>query len=145
MKILTAAEMAAADKRSVEQGVPVAVLMENAGAAVARFCLRRFSGDGLVVAICGKGNNGGDGFVAARHLAEGGRKVRVALLGSAGELKGDAAAAFAAMKRQAGLELHEIGDEPARARRLCWMPWWGRGSSRLCAVLRWQRAICWRR
>ena len=113
MKILTAAEMAAADKRSVEQGVPVAVLMENAGAAVARFCLRRFSGDGLVVAICGKGNNGGDGFVAARHLAEGGRKVRVALLGSAGELKGDAAAAFAAMKRQAGLELHEIGDEPA--------------------------------
>jgi NAD(P)H-hydrate epimerase len=113
MKILTAAEMAAADKRSVEQGVPVAVLMENAGAAVARFCLRQFPGDGLVVAICGKGNNGGDGFVAARHMAATGRSVRVALLGVAGELKGDAAAAFASMKKQTGIEVRETGDEAA--------------------------------
>jgi hydroxyethylthiazole kinase-like uncharacterized protein yjeF len=113
MKILTAAEMADADQRSVEQGVPVAVLMENAGAAVARFCLRRFPGDGLVVAICGKGNNGGDGFVAARHMAEAGRRVRVALLGTASELKGDAADAFATMKKQSGVEVRETGNESA--------------------------------
>jgi len=113
MKILTAAEMAATDKQSVEQGVPVAVLMENAGAAVARFCLRRFPGDGLVVAICGKGNNGGDGFVAARHMAEAGRRVRVALLGTASELKGDAADAFATMKKQSGVEVRETGNESA--------------------------------
>jgi NAD(P)H-hydrate epimerase len=113
MKILTAAEMAAADQRSVEQGVTVAVLMESAGAAVARFCLRRFAGQGLVVVLAGKGNNGGDGFVAARHLAAAGRRVRVALLGTVGELKGDAADAFAAMKQQAGVEARETGDETA--------------------------------
>jgi hydroxyethylthiazole kinase-like uncharacterized protein yjeF len=113
MKILTAAEMAATDKQSVEQGVPVAVLMENAGAAVARFCLRRFPGNGLVVAFCGKGNNGGDGFVAARHMAEAGRRVRVALLGTASELKGDAADAFATMKKQSGVEVREAGNESA--------------------------------
>ena len=76
MKILTAEEMGTADKRSVELGVPVSELMENAGAAVAKFCLRRFSVDGTmaqaIVVLCGKGNNGGDGFVAARHLTDAG-------------------------------------------------------------------------
>jgi NAD(P)H-hydrate epimerase len=94
MKILTAEEMGAADRRSVEAGVAVEQLMEAAGAAVARFCLRRFGGDGLVVVLAGKGNNGGDGMVAARHLAQAGRSVRVALLGAAGDVKGDAAAAW---------------------------------------------------
>ena len=107
MKILTAAEMADADQRSVEQGVPVAVLMENAGAAVARFCLRQFPGNGLVVAVCGKGNNGGDGFVAARHMAEAGRRMRVALLGAASDLKGDAERAFYLAK------LDRAGGEPS--------------------------------
>jgi len=87
--------MGEADKRSVAMGVSVASLMENAGAAVARFCLRRFAGDGPVVVLCGKGNNGGDGFVAARHLAEAGRFVRVVLLGAAGDVKGAAAEALA--------------------------------------------------
>src|SRR5882762_10222874 len=94
MKILTAAEMAATEKRSVEMGVPVWTLMTNAGAAVARFCLRRYVGNGLVVVLAGKGNNGGDGMVAAVAMAEAGRMVRVALLGSAGELKGEAERAF---------------------------------------------------
>ena len=117
MKILTAAEMADADQRSVEQGVPVAVLMENAGAAVARFCLRQFPGNGLVVAVCGKGNNGGDGFVAARHMAEAGRRMRVALLGAASDLKGDAERAFYLAKldraggEPSGVEVIEIADE----------------------------------
>ena len=94
MKILTAEEMGGADRRSVEAGVSVETLMQHAGEAVARFCLRRFGGDGLVVVLAGKGNNGGDGMVAALRLAEAGRQVRVALLGKAGELKGDAAAAW---------------------------------------------------
>jgi NAD(P)H-hydrate epimerase len=94
MKVLTAEEMGAADRRSVESGVAVAQLMECAGAAVARFCLRRFPDDGLVVVLAGKGNNGGDGLVAARYLAQAGRRVRVALLGAASELKGDAAVAW---------------------------------------------------
>jgi NAD(P)H-hydrate epimerase len=86
MKILTAAEMGAADKRSVEAGVPIATLMENAGAAVARFCVRRFGVDEErerpVVVLCGTGHNGGDGMVAARHLAEAGCMVRLVLIGS---------------------------------------------------------------
>jgi NAD(P)H-hydrate epimerase len=94
MKILTAEEMGAADRRSVDAGVPVRTLMLNAGAAVARFCERQFRCDGLVVVLAGKGNNGGDGMVAALRLVEAGRKVRVALLGEAGDLKGEAAAAW---------------------------------------------------
>ncbi|QMV18113.1 NAD(P)H-hydrate dehydratase [Granulicella sp. 5B5] len=110
MKILTAAEMGAADRRSVEAGVSVSVLMENAGAAVARFCLRRFGGAGLVVVLCGKGNNGGDGLVAARYMAEGGRNVRVLLLGAANELKGEPVKAFAAAVITA-MGLHAAGSE----------------------------------
>src|SRR5580658_4951839 len=94
MKILTAEEMGAADKKSVEMGVPVRTLMQNAGEAVARFALRQFAGEGLVVAVCGKGNNGGDGMVAAVTMAEAGRNVRVALLGRADELKAEAERAF---------------------------------------------------
>ena len=73
MEILTAAEMAVVDRRTAEEfGVPVAELMENAGAAVARFCLRQYPAAKRVVVFCGKGNNGGDGLVAARVLAEAG-------------------------------------------------------------------------
>ena len=111
MKILTADEMGAADRRSVDAGVPVAQLMEAAGAAVARFCLRRFAGDELVVVLAGRGNNGGDGMVAARHLAEAGRRVRVALLGLAADVKGDAAAALESAKKQRGVEMVEVTDE----------------------------------
>jgi hydroxyethylthiazole kinase-like uncharacterized protein yjeF len=117
MKILTAEEMSAADRRSVEAGVPVAQLMEQAGAAVARFCLRRFAGDGLVVVLAGKGNNGGDGLVAALRLAEAGRRVRMALLGAASELKGEAERAFYLARldkaggEPSGVEVLEIADE----------------------------------
>jgi hydroxyethylthiazole kinase-like uncharacterized protein yjeF len=110
MKILTAEEMGAADRRSVEEGVPVAQLMENAGAAVALFCLRRFAVEGWVVVLAGKGNNGGDGMVAARHLAEGGRRVRVALLGSAGELQREPTKAWVDAVA-AGVEVRELSDE----------------------------------
>jgi hydroxyethylthiazole kinase-like uncharacterized protein yjeF len=117
MKILTAEEMGGADRRSVEAGVSVGTLMQHAGEAVARFCLRRFGGDGLVVVLAGKGNNGGDGMVAALRLAEAGRQVRVALLGKASELKGEAARAFYLARvdkaggEPSGVEMREIEDE----------------------------------
>src|SRR5580698_4516525 len=108
MKILTAAEMGEADRLSVTAGVPIAALMEEAGHAVARFCTRHFAGHGLVVVLGGKGNNGGDGFVAARYLTASGRLVRVVLLGDSDDVKGEAAEALWASREA---ELIEIADE----------------------------------
>jgi NAD(P)H-hydrate epimerase len=114
MEILTAAEMAAVDRRSVELGVPVATLMENAGTAVARFCLRLYPGARRVVVLCGKGNNGGDGFVAARVLAREKVMVRVVLLGQAHEVKGEAADALRRMRDEApSAILDEVMEEAA--------------------------------
>jgi ADP-dependent NAD(P)H-hydrate dehydratase / NAD(P)H-hydrate epimerase len=91
MKILTAAEMRAADTATTaEHGIPSISLMENAGAAVARFVLEELPDGDRIVVLCGKGNNGGDGFVAARILAEAGCDVAVLLLGHAEDLEGDA-------------------------------------------------------
>jgi ADP-dependent NAD(P)H-hydrate dehydratase / NAD(P)H-hydrate epimerase len=95
MKILTAAEMRAADAAtSAEHGIASMSLMENAGAAVARFVLQELPDAERIVVLCGKGNNGGDGFVAARILAEAGCDVAVLLLGRAAEVKGDARTAL---------------------------------------------------
>ena len=82
MKILTAEEMGAADRRTAEEfGVSLGTLMVAAGGAVATFCLREYPGACKVTILCGKGNNGGDGFVTARALVRSGIKVRVILLG----------------------------------------------------------------
>ncbi len=84
------------DRLTAEQfGISSITLMENAGAAVARFVLREYPSHNRITVLCGKGNNGGDGFVAARHLAEAGRAVTVMLLGDPAGLKGDAKAMFA--------------------------------------------------
>ncbi len=98
MKIVSAAEMRAIDRATSEQfGVPSLTLMENAGTAVARFVLGDYPRAERVGVICGKGNNGGDGFVVARKLTEAGRAVRVLLLCDPAELRGDAAAMFGQM------------------------------------------------
>lgn len=95
MKILTGDEMRATDRLTSERyGVPSLELMEHAGRAIARFVLREFPEALKVAVLCGKGNNGGDGFVAARMLQEAGRKVQVLLLGYPDDLKGDAKAMF---------------------------------------------------
>ncbi|MBB6142283.1 NAD(P)H-hydrate epimerase [Silvibacterium bohemicum] len=95
MKILTAEEMRATDRVTVEKfGVASIDLMRHAGAAVARFVEREYAGCRRIVALCGKGNNGGDGFVAARNLAASGCEVQVLLIGSPEDLKGDAKTAF---------------------------------------------------
>lgn len=96
MKIVTAAEMREIDRITTERfGVPSLGLMENAGTAVSDFVLSHCSAAKSVGVICGKGNNGGDGFVAARKLKEAGRDVSVLLLADPSELRGDAAAMFA--------------------------------------------------
>ncbi len=117
MLIVTAAEMAAADRRSVEQGVPIVTLMEAAGAAVARFVLRHGPAQGLTVVLCGKGNNGGDGMVAATHLARAGHAVRLALLGSATDLPPDVMAAWG-RAGEAQTERCEVSDEAGLRRSL---------------------------
>src|ERR1700741_1605930 len=95
MKILTAEEMRTTDRVTTERyNVPSLDLMEHAGRAVARFVLREFPEALHITTLCGKGNNGGDGFVAARMLLETGRKVQLLLLGHPDELKGDAKAMF---------------------------------------------------
>jgi ADP-dependent NAD(P)H-hydrate dehydratase / NAD(P)H-hydrate epimerase len=99
MKIVSADEMRAIDRATSERfGVPSLTLMENAGAAVALFVLADYPEAERIGVICGKGNNGGDGFVVARKLAEAGRAVRVLLLCDPQELKGDAAAMFERLK-----------------------------------------------
>jgi hydroxyethylthiazole kinase-like uncharacterized protein yjeF len=117
MEILTSAEMGAADRRTAEQfGVPLAELMENAGTAAARFCLRRYPAAQRVVVLCGKGNNGGDGFVAARVLAAAGVDVAVLLLGREDELKGEAARAIARLRAEAPeVAIRLVADEAALA------------------------------
>lgn len=90
LRLITCAEMARVDHAAVALGASAAELMENAGRAVARVAIDRVPVGGRVVVLCGPGNNGGDGFVVARRLAERGRDVVVGLLGNRDALKGDA-------------------------------------------------------
>jgi ADP-dependent NAD(P)H-hydrate dehydratase / NAD(P)H-hydrate epimerase len=96
-ELLSNAEMAAADRLAIAGGVAGA-LMERAGAAVADAVAARHAVGSRVVVLAGPGNNGGDGFVAARLLAERGFRVDLMLAGEAARLKGDAAVAAAKWK-----------------------------------------------
>ncbi|WP_127089798.1 NAD(P)H-hydrate dehydratase [Aquabacter cavernae] len=90
--LLEPAEMTEADARTIAGGTAGSVLMERAGTAVAD-AAARWPYPTRIGILCGPGNNGGDGFVAARILAQRGFKVRLALLGSLSALRGDAATA----------------------------------------------------
>jgi hydroxyethylthiazole kinase-like uncharacterized protein yjeF len=99
MKITTAAEMREIDRVTTEKfGVPSLTLMENAGSAVARWVIAKYPKAWRFTIFCGKGNNGGDGFVTARKLGDQGRRATVVLLCDPSELKGDAAEMFKLMR-----------------------------------------------
>ena len=92
LELLTPGEMADADRLTIDGGVRGADLMDAAGRAVADAVKRRWS-DGTIVVLAGPGNNGGDGWVAARFLRDAGYRVTVALHGDRDRLRGDAGAA----------------------------------------------------
>src|SRR6476660_4148426 len=89
IELLSTDEMAEADRLAIAGGVAGTVLMENAARAVAEAAARHPPGSRILV-VAGPGNNGGDGFVAARILAERGYPVHVALIGDGAALKGSA-------------------------------------------------------
>ena len=91
LKIVTSEEMQSLDRRTIEElGIPGMVLMENAGRAVYERIIRRIDTDKSVIVLAGRGNNGGDGFVVARHLFNNGYKVKIFLMAKKEDLKGDA-------------------------------------------------------
>jgi len=115
MRIHTAAELREIDAHASRVlGVPPLLLMENAGRAVAQAAIDIARG-GRVWVVCGKGNNGGDGWVAARHLAASGASVRAVSLCEPSELRGDAllnanAALACGVPRCASLDEAGAGD-----------------------------------
>lgn len=119
MRIVTAEQMRTLDRRATEEfGVPSIVLMENAGVRafdVALDMLSEIDGSRVLV-IAGKGNNGGDGFVVARHFHEVGVDVRVALVGRIEDVKGDAGVNLGIAKKSGIVidEIAELGDLPMK-------------------------------
>jgi hydroxyethylthiazole kinase-like uncharacterized protein yjeF len=115
MKIVTAEQMREIDRRATaEYHVPSLLLMENAGLEVCEAADRMLSGaDGRsILVISGKGNNGGDGFVAARHLTDAGAEVTIAIASDVDEIKGDARTNLEIVFRMGirCLEIYEISD-----------------------------------
>ena len=96
MHVLSAAEMQACDRATTERfGVPsIELAMRAAASAVAAFARQQFPHARRVTVLCGKGNNGGDGMMAARLLSDAGLKVTALLLGFPDQLTGDAAIAY---------------------------------------------------
>lgn len=92
-ELLSVEQMSQADQLAIDGGTPGLALMERAGKAVADHAAR-LAGDRPIVVLCGPGNNGGDGYVAAKHLQERGYRVRVAALGDPEDLIGDALASY---------------------------------------------------
>src|SRR5262245_15523419 len=118
--IFTASEMRALDARAIEQlGIPGPRLMESAGAGAAEVIAREFAPirGKRVLILCGKGNNGGDGFVVARRLKTRGARIRAVLVGRRSEVKGDAALALERWRERI-TEIDEETEVPALARAL---------------------------
>src|SRR5438105_15508504 len=113
MRVLTAAQMREADRRTIEDvGIPSLVLMENAGRQVVA-ALEAIHTDILerqVAVLCGRGNNGGDGFVVARTLMQRGIDASVFVIGSLTDVRGDAKTNLEILGRL-GVTVVEINDE----------------------------------
>jgi len=112
MRILNSAQMRDADRRTIDDiGIPAIVLMENAGRQVVAAMEATFEdlGDKAVAVLCGRGNNGGDGFVVARTLLQRGVDVSVFVVGALAEIRGDARTNLEILGRL-GLTVVEIAD-----------------------------------
>ncbi len=108
MRILTADEMRAVDRRAIEEiGIPSLVLMENASIGVADAISERFAGVETVAVFCGPGNNGGDGLALARHLDARGYRLRVLLVTGSSPPRGDAAVQLEILRRS-GIEVETV-------------------------------------
>src|SRR5215470_6110305 len=115
MRVLNARQMRDADKRTIEDiGIPSLVLMENAGrqAVAAMEAMYSDMQDRRVAVLCGHGNNGGDGFVIARTLAQRDVDVSVFLIGRVADVRGDARANLEILGRL-GLTVVEVADSQA--------------------------------
>ncbi len=107
MKLVTSEEMRAIDAAAIgDYGIPGIVLMENAGLRVAEAVCESATPQARVIVLCGRGNNGGDGLVVARHLLNRGTKVGVMLLAPGSDLSGDAAVNYA-IARKMGVPIVE--------------------------------------
>jgi ADP-dependent NAD(P)H-hydrate dehydratase / NAD(P)H-hydrate epimerase len=118
VKITTAAEMSAIDRAtSQDHGIHPLALMENAGSAVADFVREHWPAANRITVVCGRGNNGGDGLVAARRLHGAGKVVEVLLLGQVDGLKPDAANMLARLPFRPIIltKVEEITRESARS------------------------------
>jgi NAD(P)H-hydrate epimerase len=122
--LLTCAQARALDHRAIyEFGIPSVVLMENAGRGIAEL-LRSLGASGPVVVCCGKGNNGGDGFVIARYLDNARVPVRVLLFAEPGSLAGDAAINHAILARGGvAIEVMTGATQEELAARLAGVDW----------------------
>ena len=101
MLVVTAAQMRALDQWTIALGTPGPTLMERAGKGATAVLRRRWK-RGRTVIVCGRGNNGGDGFVIARHLKRAGVPVDVWLAGAPDAVRGDAAQALKAWRKAGG-------------------------------------------
>ena len=111
--VVTAKQMQAIDQKTIDGfGIPGITLMENAGVGVVRELQERFPdlSRKKVFIFCGKGNNGGDGFVIARHLSNLGSEVRILLAGRLSDLKGGAET-NANSARNIGVQVDEIDSD----------------------------------
>lgn len=120
---LTRKEVRDYDAQAIVAGIPGIVLMENAGRGATEL-LMSLGVSGAVAIVCGKGNNGGDGFVMARHLACAGKSASVELVADPDELRGDARIAFQPL-RALGIPVLRVdsGSIDAFARRLAGADW----------------------
>jgi NAD(P)H-hydrate epimerase len=113
VRILTAAQMREADRFTIDEiGIPSLVLMENAGRQVVAAIEAGYEEQlsGRVAVLCGRGNNGGDGFVVARTLLQRGVDTAVFVIGSLADVRGDARTNLDILGRL-GVTVVEIGDE----------------------------------
>lgn len=110
LPVLSAARIRELDRATIEDiGIPGPVLMEIAGRGCAQAAADLLGDGGRVLVICGKGNNGGDGLVAARHLVGAGYQVDVVLLADPGQLSGDAALNLGILQRL-NIPMQPLGD-----------------------------------